>query len=310
VNKSTAVIPFVNAEAKDKALFGLAKVLWGWADEPPTRKGPLAKRSIKPFCNTRIAKIDPHSGDVTFDDGRVLKNVDTIVLASGYRQWVPFFEDGKQNEFPQTLNIINPEEPTLGFFGFVRPNVGAIPPMAELQALWWIFRCLKKPFNGSYPDRSEYLLMSRELTKRTGEYGCDYGHYMHTVARDISAAPTLSPSFLIHHPKAFAAYCLGQAFVGFFRLQGPAASSKCMEIAETELWESILRRGIVTNFVLLIVSIVFGWVNFITFIVDYAYVKPTLMVSKVGWKALKPIVHFACTPLRFIKKGLKVKGRV
>ena len=31
-------------------------------------------------------------------------------------------------------------EPRLGFIGFVRPNVGAIPPMAELQAMWWLER--------------------------------------------------------------------------------------------------------------------------------------------------------------------------
>ena len=28
----------------------------------------------------------------------------------------------------------------LAFLGFVRPNVGAIPPMAEMQAMWWALR--------------------------------------------------------------------------------------------------------------------------------------------------------------------------
>ena len=28
----------------------------------------------------------------------------------------------------------------LAYLGFVRPNVGAIPPMSEMQAMWWALR--------------------------------------------------------------------------------------------------------------------------------------------------------------------------
>lgn len=34
--------------------------------------------------------------------------------------------------------VVDPAEPLLAFIGFARPNVGAIPPLAEMQVLWWL----------------------------------------------------------------------------------------------------------------------------------------------------------------------------
>ena len=41
---------------------------------------------------------------------------------------------------PNEHNICDTREPTIAYLGFIRPNVGAIPPMSELQVMWWIQR--------------------------------------------------------------------------------------------------------------------------------------------------------------------------
>ena len=41
---------------------------------------------------------------------------------------------------PNEHNICDTREPTIAYLGFIRPNVGAIPPMSELQVMWWIRR--------------------------------------------------------------------------------------------------------------------------------------------------------------------------
>ena len=66
---------------------------------------------------------------------------DVVVLATGYRQTFPFLKrasDGLDDALPTEHFICDPDDPDLAFFGFARPNVGAIPPMAELQAMWWV----------------------------------------------------------------------------------------------------------------------------------------------------------------------------
>ena len=75
------------------------------------------------------------------DDDEVAVAADVVVLATGYRQTFPFLRrasDGFDDALPAEHFICDVEEPDLAFFGFARPNVGAIPPMSELQAMWWV----------------------------------------------------------------------------------------------------------------------------------------------------------------------------
>eukprot|EP00966_Prymnesium_polylepis_P022864 525971-Prymnesium_polylepis.1 len=53
---------------------------------------------------------------------------------------------GAEDPLPSEHFIVSPAEPTLSFIGFVRPNVGAIPPMAELQV-----RPARWPVRGTAP---------------------------------------------------------------------------------------------------------------------------------------------------------------
>ena len=99
--------------------------------------------------------------------------------------------------------------------------------MAELQALWWIQRLRGKVHRGANHSTS-YGLLGKKLT-----YGVDYGNYMHQLAAEIGAAPTVSD--LLYRPKALIAYSLGQAYISFFRLVGPFASKAAWEVSDAVL---------------------------------------------------------------------------
>ncbi|KAK4454502.1 hypothetical protein QBC34DRAFT_375012 [Podospora aff. communis PSN243] len=85
---------------------------------------------------------------------RSLKNEvikpDVVVFCTGYRQEFPFF--AKQNSpagKPYALaneadvrGIWHHDDPTIGFIGYLRPNLGAIPPLAEAQAQLWVVHLL------------------------------------------------------------------------------------------------------------------------------------------------------------------------
>jgi dimethylaniline monooxygenase (N-oxide forming) len=73
---------------------------------------------------------------VHFSDGTVAR-VDLIVTCSGYRASFPFFEDAigaDANQRDWFKQVFYDADPSLAFVGFVRPVIGSIPGIAELQS--------------------------------------------------------------------------------------------------------------------------------------------------------------------------------
>ena len=260
INKSHAAMAHMNVPIKRK--WGLWGKFWLWFYDETELK-PVAT-----FHRTAIVRIDDNGKTVHFDDGRKV-DVDTIVLATGYRQCFPFLDKAIQEEMimansntedstmrckyrldedplPSEHFIVSKSRPHLGFIGFVRPNVGAIPPMSELQVMWWLQNWKGKLEAPAYqrPIVPSYMVLGHKY-----QYGVDYGNYMHRVAEDIGAAPTLSMLFHSKHPfRSLYTYCQGQAYIGLFRLQGPYTSKICWNGFNTELWEVCCARGLAENF--------------------------------------------------------------
>lgn len=102
---------------------------------------------------TSVHSIADDGSSVIFSDG-TRKEYDVILFATGYKQRFPFLHphiisngdhgrpknENHDDALPNEHNICSTDEPSIGYFGFVRPNVGAIPPMSELQVMWWIQR--------------------------------------------------------------------------------------------------------------------------------------------------------------------------
>jgi len=167
-----------------------------------------------------------------------------VVYCTGYKQSFYFLDPSYPTAADATIrNIVSPADPSISFIGFVRPGVGAIPPIAEQQAMWWtalITNQIAMP-----TDPPHYHLLAKETSRI--KYGVDHSAYMSTLAKDFGGAPGLRELYMAHGLKVLLVYCFGASFVTFYRLVGPFKSDVAPSITKTELAETILRRGILGN---------------------------------------------------------------
>mmetsp|Transcript_16304 Transcript_16304/g.24371 ORF Transcript_16304/g.24371 Transcript_16304/m.24371 type:complete len:156 (-) Transcript_16304:169-636(-) len=146
--------------------------------------------------------------------------------------------------------------------------------MSELQTMWWLCRMQGKVNMLEIPPNESrtYMVLGSKYS-----YGVDYGNYMHRVAEDIGAAPTLSCLGRSSKPvKALFTYCIGQSHIPLFRLQGPYASKLCWDIMTDELWRVCVKRGWVENFGLVAVSFLSLWMNLVACLVEAVWCLVTL----------------------------------
>merc|ERR1719401_1539923 len=157
---------------------------------------------------------------------------------------------------PSQHFVIDPENPRLAYIGFVRPNVGAIPPMAEMQSMWWALRLEDKlEAVASDLDQACYKLKGSRLP-----YGVDYGYYMFALAREMRAVPSLL-YWLFRRPRVAVTCGFGQAHVPIFRLQGPFASKAAQETCANELFAPIMQRPFFMNLIFFVEALFFAGVN-------------------------------------------------
>lgn len=84
----------------------------------------------------------------------------------------------------------------------------------------------------------------------------DYSAYMSTLAQDMGSSPSLLTLYNKYGLHVLTAYCLGAAFVSFYRLTGFYESVEVEEVVTGEIWETIGRRGVVGNLFMGVVSLV------------------------------------------------------
>lgn len=157
------------------------------------------------------------------------------------------------------------------------PHRLLLPP----QVMWWI----EKLAGRVSPDHAppSYGLLGKKLI-----YGVDYGNYMHQLAAEIGAAPSLRA--LARKPRALIAYCLGQAYISFFRLEGPFATAQAWEVAQSELYRPVLQRGVVTNLIFVSVMFVFGSLSLALCVLEGAMTLPARVLAMLSVRKAEPIV--------------------
>lgn len=93
-------------------------------------------------------------------------------------------------------------------------------------------------------------------------------------------------------------YCFGAAFPTFYRLTGPFKIAKAREIVETELWDTIKRRGVIGNIFMGVIPMVF-----------YAYLNLGAYILEFVWKVVTPIFDLPASPLElFQEKSTTIKS--
>ena len=189
-----------------------------------------------------------------------------IIYATGYKQdfsWLGPSIPGADEA--NVRNIIKSSRSDVGFIGFVRPGVGAIPPIAEQQAMWWTALILGKMEEPRHAGH--YKLLTKNNARI--EYGVDYSTYMSVLAQDFGGAPSMVELWRTHGLKVLLIYCFGASFVSFYRLTGPFASAKAPEIAKTELLDTVMRRGITGNFFFGVIPMLFyGILNGVAYVLE------------------------------------------
>ncbi|KDQ12360.1 hypothetical protein BOTBODRAFT_67552 [Botryobasidium botryosum FD-172 SS1] len=195
---------------------------------------------------------------------------DTLIFATGYKQEFPFLDPQGGYATPSEAdvrNVIRRGDQSVAFIGFVRPGVGAIPPISEMQALWWTALIKGQITPPTSPPH--YHLLVKETARI--KYGVDHGAYMSTLAKDIGAAPGLWELWREHGFHVLLCYCFGAAFTTFYRLLGPFRSESAPAIVKGELWETVLRRGILGNiFMGLIPMVTYGVINLMALVLETA----------------------------------------
>lgn len=270
LNKSSKAMPYINRGWKSRNRF--LERITTYLD-PPSVKPEEVSVDLAPFP----ARVN-HDGTVQFvrngrkEDLRMRNRTiqpDVVVYATGYTQQFDFLS--KQYPVPATLrcrDVFDPDDPSVAFIGFVRPGVGAIPPIAEMQAqLWTLILRDRIPPPLSTPH---YYLLVRENARI--KYGVDYSSYVSTLARDMGTAPPLGQLLWTYGPKVTLIYCFGAAFPTFYRLLGPYRHPDAKRIVETEIYDTILRRGWLGNLMMgLIPMIFYAWINLAALVLEKIY---------------------------------------
>ncbi|KAF4975148.1 hypothetical protein FZEAL_8025 [Fusarium zealandicum] len=209
---------------------------------------------------------------------------DVMVFATGYTQEFRFLD--KDYPFVSQTNVrgvYKEGDVTLGFIGFVRPSIGAIPPLAELQAQFWIHRLLQDQFpkevphlrdaNSLAPYELDYQLHARGNynffeTKRA----VDHESYAYQLALDMGSAPTIR-HVMKKGWKVLYTWAMGSNFNTKFRMVGPWKWEEGAEdIMRNELFNVVKRSG--------------GGVYLVTYTLVPFFIFGTLSLALYAWSSL------------------------
>ncbi|KAH8713479.1 Dimethylaniline monooxygenase [N-oxide-forming] 1 [Beauveria bassiana] len=177
---------------------------------------------------------------------------DMMVLCTGYKQSFPFLDRQSNPPYatPDTANIRRiweRSDPSVGFIGFVRPSLGAIPPLSEMQAQLWIAHLLARHCIPRPPHpQDEWHYRLRSVPGARVQYGVDHESYVYQLALDMGSAPGLTDVVRLGSLKLLLVWALGANFNTKFRLRGPwrwdGASAL---LTSREFWATITRRPII-----------------------------------------------------------------
>jgi dimethylaniline monooxygenase (N-oxide forming) len=187
---------------------------------------------------------------------------DMIVLCTGYKQSFPFFSDSNNKnetryatpDCADVRQIWKRDDPTVGFIGYLRPSLGAIPPLSEMQTQLWITNLLspKRIPRPLLPEDEHHYKLRPPLNARIN-YGIDHESYAYQLALDLDSAPglldilgLLSWRRAVVSWKLLVLWIFGAHVNVKFRLKGPWKWDGALDLfTSDEFWETITRRPII-----------------------------------------------------------------
>jgi dimethylaniline monooxygenase (N-oxide forming) len=193
-----------------------------------TKTAAFVEAVVDGHCELRGAISAVTQRGVVFVDGSTA-DVDVIVLCTGFERASAPFISVRIDLEKLYKNCFDPNwRERLAFIGFVRPSIGAIPPLAEMQARWFAQLCsgnVHLPPVAQMQDHIEGEVAARKRYHRLVFHRLphlvDFSTYLDDVAEMIGCKPRLID--LLRRPKLL--YKLyTTAFSGVqYRLRGPHA---------------------------------------------------------------------------------------
>ena len=184
-----------------------------------------------------VSQIDKIEGStVTFTDGNVMNNCDAILLCTGFDTSGSLFGNIQTEGAASSVSTCNcpsqmykymfpVSQPGLAFLGTARPHIGAIPPIAEVQA-----RCLAKVISGELELPSEELMM-KDIAVANDIQQRDFDGRLKTLVNWIPYSDSLaeaigcrvSAALWFSDPALAFKMLTGPFTAAHFRLTGPNA---------------------------------------------------------------------------------------
>lgn len=204
--------------------------------QPPPTRGSRTEVNSPVSISVRpgVARIE--GSTVHFEDGSSF-DADLIVMGTGVLPNLSFLlpEDRAIDNCLRGIALRG--DPTIGFIGYMRPNFGAIPPVSEMQVMWWIalLKGLIRPSLLEQEFREEWAMDHPHIRG-----GIIYAEYILRLARDMGAVPSISS--LLQNPRVLLAYLVGGVYPLNYRLEGPFPQDTAAEIMGREIFGLITRR--------------------------------------------------------------------
>ncbi|KAI9170905.1 Monooxygenase ptmN [Paramyrothecium foliicola] len=180
---------------------------------------------------------------------------DVVVFATGFQSEFSYLDgDYPQLAHANVRGIYKDKDVSVGFIGYVRPSIGAIPPLAEMQAQLWVLRLLQQEFpedvpSGPYRNSLKTYELDYKMHPRAGydlfatRRAVDHESYTYQLALDIGSAPTIT-YVLGKGWKLFFTWAFGSNFNTKFRLVGPWKWEDGAEtIMRNELYNVVKETG-------------------------------------------------------------------
>ncbi|KAI2607931.1 FAD/NAD(P)-binding domain-containing protein [Hypoxylon sp. NC1633] len=297
---------YLNATWKPKTPQGILQRARSWIVQTPNTEEAARGRQVD------LAPWPEHINDdgaiVFRNNGRpeyeLIKDQtikpDVVVFCTGYKQEFPFLGKNGRNPYHYGGRMVREiwpqDDPTIGFIGFVRPNLGAIPPLAEFQAQLWVLNLLAPERVVGAPlspeDEPHYRLVSKKHARI--RYGVDHESYAYQLGLDIGSAPSFSE--IVHLGlfgdgsgagcwwKLVLTWALGANFNTKFRLSGPWKWEGAVEVMTTEFWDTVARREVFFGHITLSVvpMLIFGPTSLAVFL--YASLCHILQRLEYAWR--------------------------
>lgn len=203
------------------------------------------------------------------EDGRIVE-IDSIIYCSGFQSHLPFLEQKDLDGRELYKNVFYPKNMSLSFVGLVRPNVGALPPVAEMQSRWLagvLAGRILLPSQQRLMD--EIQIAARQYTESRPHHHrritslVDYHLYMEELAGIIGARPHLLQ--LLTSPKIFFTFLFGPMGCFQYRLHGHGANPKAVHETVENLPPIPLERVVQHGILVLLVKPCFSLLAMIGF---------------------------------------------